>query len=401
MNMRPDHVPVDLFMDTGIPEIAREGGDPFIVTAERLHSGPDIVWMTDACRGVPGWMPTRHDLIQEIFLDPVRFSSKQNAQLADLLGVEWGLNPLEIDPPEHTGFRKVLQNRFGPTSINTLDPMIRNICSELIAKFETKQSCDFVQDFAAYFPSYVFLNLAGLPLNELPQFLVWEKMFIRGTDPKERAFGARAIMHYLETYIEERKSKPGDDLISLVVNATVNDEPMKQGEIMGMCMLLYFAGLDTVLNILGWCMREIAVDQELQTHLRENPAAITGATQEFIRAFGITLTKRTVVEDLEFHGVKMKAGDFIAMPTCLASRDPKRWDDPNRINIDRKGVNLTLATGPHSCLGAHLAKKELKIVFEAFLSRFRNIRLQPDREVKWHTQGNFGIDNLPIMWDPV
>jgi cytochrome P450 len=89
------------------------------------------------------------------------------------------------------------------------------------------------------------------------------------------------------------------------------------------------------------------------------------------------------------------------MPTCLASRDPKRWDEPNKIDINRKGAHMTFATGPHTCLGMHLAKRELIIVIEAFLSRFKNIRLRPDSAVKWHTYGNFGIDDLPITWDPI
>lgn len=396
---RPAHVPAELFMDTSIPAIAREADDPFLGIA-KLYEGPDIVWMTNACRGVPGWIPTRHSVIQDIFMDHDTFSSTQNGNFAEIVGVDWSLNPLEIDPPSHTAFRKVLQPRFGPASINAFDKMIREVCDDLIGRFEAKNSCDFIGDFGDLFPSYVFLKLADLPLVELPQFLEWEKAFIRGTDLAARAAGARAIVQYLERHIDNRRRNPGDDLISHVVTARIDGEPMREGDVKGMCTLLYMAGLDTVLNMLGWCMRALVMDAELQRRLRTEPDAISAAVSEFMRAFGITLTKRTVTKDVVFHGVQMKAGDHVGMPTCLASRDPRQWTNPNKIDLDRKGNNLTLATGIHSCLGAHLARREVKVVLEQFLSRFANIRLQPGADVKWHSQGNFGVDSLPITWDP-
>ncbi len=398
IDVKPPHVPDDLFVVGSIHQLAAAGEDPFRGIS-CLHEGPEILFLTDACRGNPGWVPTRHDILQEIFMNPQLFSSRQNIQVGEMMGVDWALAPLEIDPPQHSLYRRVLQPWFEPKAIDGLDGTIRDACRELMAEFEAEQKCDFVTDFAILFPSHVFLRLMGLPLEQLPQFLEWEHMFTRSFDPAVRVAGARAILNYLEGVVAERRANRGTDLISYIANAQVGNRPVEHGEIMGMCMVLYFGGLDTVVNSIGWYMRHLALDVALQDRLRARPEDIPMAVQEFLRAFGITLTKRTVTRDITFRGVDMKAGDFVALPTCLASRDPRRWADPHAIDIDRKGLHITLGVGVHNCLGAHLAKREVRIVLEEFLSRFTNIRLQEHVPVKWHTEGNFGIDNLPITWD--
>jgi cytochrome P450 len=394
---RPAHVPPELFLDRALHDIVMEADDPFI-GASRLHEGPDIVWMTNACRGDPGWVPTRHSIFQEILLDPRSFSSADNAQTNAMLGVEWKLNPIEIDPPSHGGYRKLLQPWFEPAAIGKLEPLIQGVCDELIDRFADSGGCDFVTDFGVYFPSYVFLAIMGLPREQLPQFLVWEKKFTRSPDPAVRAEGVREIVRYLEGVVATRQREPGADLISFIANAEIEGKRLSHGEIMGMCTVLYLGGLDTLLNSVGWHMRVIATDKSLQERLRATPGDIPRAVNELLRAFGITTTKRTVTRDMEFHGVHMKAGDYVALSTCLASRDPERWNDPHHIDIDRTGNHLTLASGIHHCLGAHLARKEIGIVLQSFLSRFDDIHIPDGTKEEWHAIGNFGLDHLPLTW---
>ncbi|MBB4632007.1 cytochrome P450 [Sphingosinicella soli] len=394
----PAHVPSELFWDHDIDVFAAQGDDPFLV-AGRLHDGPDIMWARGAFVGQPAWLLTRFDHINEVFMDARRFSSAEFSTVAGLLAVDWRLNPLEIDPPHHFAYRQVLQPWFTPKAINKLEDMVRSIARELIAEFENSGRCEFVEQFASLFPSYVFLELMGMPRSRLPEFLQWEHKFTRGDTVEVKIAAARNIMHYLEGYAEERRAAPGDDLVSAIVTAKIGDRLLTHGEVMGMCMVLYLGGLDTVMSSLGWYFRHLASDQELQRRLREDPSLIPAAVDELLRAFGVTGTMRVVTEDLDFHGVAMKKGDWVTIPTYLAGRDPKKYPDPHVIDIGRKTRNLTLATGVHNCLGIHLAKREIKVVLEEWLPRFLNIRVPDGEKVEWHTGAVWGVDRLPLTWD--
>lgn len=394
----PAHVPPELVWDHDIDDYARCGDDPF-VTAGRLHEGRDIFWARGAFVGQPGWLLTRFDHIQEVFMDAQRFSSAEFSTVAGMLAVDWRLNPLEIDPPAHLAYRQVLQPWFTPSAINKLEPMVRSIARELIAAFEDDDGCEFVGQFASLFPSYVFLELMGMPRSRLPDFLRWEQEFTRGETVEIKIAAARSIMEYLEGYADERRAAPGGDLVSAVVTAKVGDRLLTDGEVIGMTMLLYLGGLDTVMNSLGWYFRHLASDQALQQRLREDPSLIPSAVDELLRAFGVTGTMRVITEDLDFHGVTMRKGDWVILPTYLAARDPKQYPDPHRVDIDRRTRNLTLATGVHNCLGIHLAKREIRIVLEEWLPRFLNIRVPDGESVEWHTGAVWGVDRLPLTWD--
>jgi cytochrome P450 len=266
-------------------------------------------------------------------------------------------------------------------------------------EFADRKSCEFIREFASQFPSFVFLNLMGLPRENLPQFLEWEHAFFRGPNQEARIAGIRSIRAYMEGFLEERRRAPTGDLGSQIANGEIEGRRLNQGEAMGMLMVLYLGGLDTVASSLGWHFRHLANDQALQTRLRENPDEIPAAVNEFLRAFGVTATVRRVTEDFDFHGVRFKENDTVVLPTFLAGRDPQEFPNPHRIDPSRKARHMTLATGVHNCLGIHLAKRELKIVLEEWLSRFRNIHIPAGETARWHTEGVWGVSRLPLAWD--
>lgn len=394
----PDHVPPELVWPHDLNAFARTLEDPFQIGIH-LRKGPPIVYSRGATRGQPGWVPTRHELLREIFMDTERFSSAHNVGIDQILGVEWRLNPIDYDPPEHTAYRQVLQPLFMPKAINKYETMVRTIANELIASFEHQKSCDFMTDFAIPFPSYVFLDLAGLPREMLPTFFQWEHAVIRGKSIEERRAGLEGIRDYFQDYVKEHRNDNRDNLVSTIINGKVNGRPLNEGEILGMCMVIYLGGLDTVLSSLGWHMRYLARNKPLQDRLRKNPGDIVAAVDDFYRAYGVTTTRRYVSDDIEFHGVRMKKGDRILMPMYLASRDPDQFENPDLIDPDRKPRSLTFATGPHNCIGAHLARRETKVVLEAFLSRFDNIRMDDSKKESWQTDGVWAMTQLPIEWD--
>lgn len=395
----PEHVPSELVWPHSLDDYNRELEDPF-VSGGRLHDGPDIFWAKNAVLGDQGWVLTRQALIQEAFTDTGHFSSSR--QVLKQLGEDWKLNPLEYDPPQHYQYRKILNPFFTPVAIARLNDSVMGVCQELMERFADRGSCEFISDFAEDFMSYIFLDFMNLPRDMQPQFLEWERGMLDPSDPMKRVTSMKAVMGYLQGYIDEQRENPTTDMMKGIFAAEVeNGRPLNPGEIMGMVYLIYVAGLDTVLSTMGWVFRYLAGDQALQDRLRENPDDIKNAVEEFLRAFGVATPHREVTEDFNFHGVEMKKGDYVFLATYLASRDPQAYENPHQIDIDRKSRHVTLAAGPHICLGANLARRELRTVIEAFVTRFKNIRIPEGEQYKFHCGGVLGVDYLPLEWDPV
>jgi len=154
-----------------------------------------------------------------------------------------------------------------------------------------------------------------------------------------------------------------------------------------------------VMSSLGWYFRHLACDPALQARLHDNPQDIPAAAEEFLRAFGITATRRQVIADTELNGVLMRRGDNICLPTYMSSRDPRQFVDPHRIDIDRDAPHMTLATGAHNCVGQHLARREIRVVLEAFIGRFRNIRIPKGETASWTNRQVWAVTRLPLVWD--
>jgi cytochrome P450 len=394
----PPHIPAELVWDHDFDSFTSEGDDPFLAIS-RLHELPPVIWVTNVGHGRPGWVATRHDVISEVFIDHEHFSGEREGMPASMLGVNLRLNPIEIDPPAHHGHRRNLNPLFTPKAVNAMGESVRRTARELIAKFEDKGECDFIHDFAVPFPTYVFLDLMGMPRDKASDFLEWEDRLMRGADPMERAKAARAIFDYLQEHMARQTENPSNDLNRAITTAKFHDRDLTDIEKMGMYYVLYVGGLDTVYSTLGWIMRHLATHPELQQRLRDTPEDIPAAVEEFARAFSVVITHRQVREDFTFHGIAMKKGEDMNLPISLADRDPAVFDNPHEIDIDRHPRHINFGTGVHTCLGIHLAKRELRTVIEEFLTRFRNIRIKPGEAYRYHTGRTFGIDYLPLVWD--
>ena len=394
---RPDHVPGELFLDQSYEAFCLAGDDPYLAIS-RLHEGPGIVWCADIQFGEPGWLVTRHDYVQEVFTDWEHFSSDYRA--LEPLGITWKLNPIEFDPPRHHYYRKILNPFFTPVKLREMEKPVQDACDSLIAEFGDRGGCEFISEFGEKFPSHIFLDLMGMPRERLDDFLEWERGMLRGRDQNERAQALLAVLQYMQQFVREQMQNPTTALMKGIVTARYNDErPLTEEEILGMCYLFYIGGLDTVYSVLGWILRHLAHDRPLQQRLRNNPDHIPRAIEEFLRAFGVATPTRRAREDYDFHGVQLKAGELVKPSTPAAGRDPRAYEEPHKIDIDRNSRHLTFATGPHICLGMHLARREIRTVLETFLSRFDNIRIPEGEKCEYHTGGVFGVDRLPLAWD--
>lgn len=396
---RPDHVPADLFWDHSLEAFTAELDDPFLA-ASRLHQGPDIFWARDVVYGRPAWVFTRQALIQEALAAPELFSSVQSTDLSSILGVNWRLTPLEYDPPQHTFYRGVLNAFFTPAAAAALDATIRQTCARLVGRFEARGRCEAIADFAHPFPTLIFLPLLGLPQEESAQLLSWENDLLRSPNPLARLEAAKAIAGYLEAFIDAQRPAPRTELMKGLLSTRHDGRLLADEEVLGMLYTFYIAGLDTLQGTASWILKHLATDRALQARLRAHPEDRPRALDELKRAYSVVSTFRRVAEDVEFHGVQLREGDAVLLPFYLAARDPQAHDRPHEIDPDRQSGRLTFGGGPHRCLGAHLARRELLAMLDAVLSQLDDFHIPPGESCAFHTGVVFGLDRLPLAWTP-
>ena len=396
----PAHVPGECVWNHDLSAFLHEGDDPH-VAAGRLHDGPGVIWVPTAAHGRPAWVFTRHALIQEGFFDWEAFSSTRGSNAA-VMDSNWLLLPVEADRPDHPHYRQVLNPLFTPSAIGTRASAVQALCDELIDAFAERGHCELVSEFASILPNAIVIALLGLPRESLPHFLSLEEQVVHGATPEIAYAAGQKIIDLLKDHIAEQQARPerATDVMQAILGGRMPDRAFTEAEILGFVYLMFVAGLDTVTSSLGWIMRHLALDQRLQARLRANPGDIPQAIEEFTRAFGVSAPSRTVSRDMEFHGVPMKAGEAVLLPTYLAGRDPRAWDRPHVIDIDRRPRHITFGTGPHVCLGVHLAKREMKVMLETFLRRLPVIRLADGGRYQFHTSNTIGVDCLDLQWDP-
>jgi cytochrome P450 len=399
MSAVPDHVPSHLVVD---PEPLRRhvfDADPFANTAVR--SLPEFFYVADPndIRGRGGhWVATTDALIREILRDADRFSSHAIAGFSMLLGQQWPLIPLEIDPPLQTEFRRVMAPILAPKRVKTLEDDIRALAVQLIDKIKDDGEGDFTKAFGTPLPVVIFMRLMGMPLDQLDTFLEWENDLLHSADMGKRVAAAQSIYQFLLDLIDARRADPQDDLVSLAVTMEVDGKPLTQDEIMGMCYLFFVGGLDTVAATLGYIFYHLATHDEDRKRLTEDFSLIPDAIEELMRRHSVVSTRRLVTRDMTFHGVELKAGDYIECDLSLAGTDPAAVTDPLTVDITRKpNPHLAFGGGPHRCYGSNLARAEMRIGIEEWLKRIPDFQVKPGAELHSHL-GVKGLDALPIVW---
>ncbi|WP_242127143.1 cytochrome P450 [Sphingobium sp. Sx8-8] len=395
----PDHVPPHLIRSFNIygPELEE---CPFTFVA-KAHEGPDVFWAPDARLTRDGtWIVTRAQDIRFVMSNPQIFSSKGQSGFSQLIGENWDMLPLEIDPPLHTAFRQILNPILYPRVVARMLEGVIQRANALIDDVADKDGCEFMSAFGTPFPISIFMQLMGLPEQWMPVFLIWEEDLLRGSTMARRVAAAKSIRLYLDTLAAERRANPRDDLASLVVTSKIEGRPWTDDEIIGALYLFFVGGLDTVASSLGWFFEYLATHPEQQQWLRENPSEIPHAVEELIRRFSVVTSSRQCTQDIELGGVTMKKGDWVSITHALGSLDPREFDNPMEVDFQRKGIrHFGFAFGPHFCIGSHLARRELAVALELWLSRIPQWRIREGSTVKRHGSGVFGISHLELAWD--
>ncbi|MFI6516478.1 cytochrome P450 [Spirillospora sp. NPDC050679] len=343
------------------------------------------------------WVLTRHEDILAAHKDPGLFSSASVTALDPDPSYRW--IPEMLDPPEHTVWRRLLRPHFAPAAIEAMEGRVRAHCAELVGEIAAKGACEFVTDFAQRFPTVIFLELMGLPAERLAEFLAWEHAILHGPPDANRARLAAMgeVVAMFTGLIAERRADPRDDLVSAALTWRIDGAPVPEEDLLAFCLLLFMAGLDTVTGQLSYTFWHLATHPEDRAVLRERPEAVPDAIEEFLRAHSIVLPGRRLTRDAEVAGCPMKAGDMVMMPLTMANRDPAVFADPARVVLDRTANrHLAFGAGPHRCLGAHLARLELRVALEEWHRRIPDYAL--DGEAVEHAYGLLGMDELPLRW---
>lgn len=396
----PAHVPAQLVRQFNFSDYSGTA-DALQATVDAAREMPDIFWGTGAHSRYSGaWVLTRHELQREVLQDTDSFSSRDTAGLSGLIGETWPLLPLEADGLDHGEWRKLLNPIFSPARMAVMEEKIAALAHDLVEGLATRGETEFMSEFAQVFPVQIFLEMFGLPLEQTRMFVTWEDGMLHGDSLDVQSASAGAIIAHLRAVIEDRIQSPRDDLISYVAQARINGAALTSDQRIGVCMLLYTAGIDTVANMLGFIFRHLAEHPDKQQSLRADPSLIPAAVEEMLRAFPIVMTSRVATRDVTFHGVQIKAGDHIMVPTHFAGRDGNEFADPDRIDFSRTKVShITFAAGPHRCIGSHLARRELKLAIETWLSRVPPFRIAPGHVFKTSAQGVLTIKGLPLVWN--
>lgn len=402
----PDHVPPDLvrdfslFTSPGMEPTA--GGDPQAALSFVHHDGPPIFWArANTYDGRGTWVMTRAEDQRAILQDATSFSSDRGI-FAAALGEDLPMVPLEIDPPDHAGFRALLNPLLSPKRVDAMEAGARARAVALIEGFAARGRCEVMADFAFPFAVGVFLQFLGISDDRRDEFLGWADRQFHGT-PAERLDAMRTVVDFMRGLVAERRRAPTGDFVSFLLAAEVRvgggPRPLTDREVLGIAVLLFEAGLDTVAAAIGFDLHHLARTPADQDRLRAEPEAIRPAVEEMLRAFSTVQMLRKATRDMDYQGVPIRKGDLVSCPTMIANRDPAEFSDPDRVDFDRDANRHTaFAYGPHRCLGSHLARRELVVGLEEFLARVPSFRLRPDVPPITYGGHVFGIERLELEW---
>lgn len=391
----PDHVPAELVRNFDFAAPPGFTQDVHAAWKQAQEQLPPLFW-TPHYGG--HWVVTDSADIQHIQTHGDLFSHRVVSLPRDTKPVLFV--PLELDEPEHTPYRKFLNPWFSPRVIRDLEPAVRKLAGELIAGFAARGRCEFLSEFAQHLPVIVFLGIVGLPLEEREKFLEWVGEAARAVDADARrvAFGKAAA--YLGGVLAERRDHPGDDLLSQIAITDIDGRRLEDHQALGMAMLVFFGGLDTVVNMMCFIMHHLALHPDQQRLLAQHPDRIPRAVEEMIRRHGVANTSRLVTRDLDLRGIRLRQGDVILAPNMFIGLDEDKFPNPLEIELDRKTVTHgAFGNGPHRCVGANLARSELRIFLEEWLKCIPAFAIAAGTTVMMRSGAVCGIEGLPLVWD--
>jgi hypothetical protein len=330
------------------------------------------------------WLPTRYDDVASIAYDTERFSSRA-------IVISNFRPPLDLAPVG------------GTPPISSDEESTRAYCNELIDAFDSSAVngvVDAAQDYAKYIPMRVIADMLGLPQQDTSLFAQFVEDVIGTVDlpPEERGERLSPLFDYLYDQVRDHVDHPREDLTTHLINAELYGQKLDPNHVVGTIVLLLIAGIDTTWSAIGASLWHLAGHPADRERLVASPDALATAMEELLRAYAPVTMARLVKEDLHFGDVDMKAEDWILLSFPAANRDPAKFDQADQVVIDREvNRHAAFGLGIHRCLGSHLARMELRVALEVWLSRIPEFSLADPSAVTWSTGQIRGPRALPLI----
>lgn len=366
------------------------------------------------------WLVTRHADIVKIENDPVHFINAPSQAIMPLLNAERTReltgggsfqdkmrNLVGMDGDEHKVYRAITQSRFLGKALVTIREDIERLAKEFVDRMEAKGGqCDFTTDVAVWYPLRVIMTILCVPPEDEALMLRLTQQVLTGQDPElggadaGSAFAAAMeLFKYFMPIIAERRANPRDDIASAIATAQVDGQLIADRDVFGYFMIIATAGHDTTSYSLAGGLLALLQNPDQMRKLREDPSLMLSAVEEIIRwSTPVRHFVRTATEDCVLNGKQVKAGDRLMMSYVSANRDEAEFEDPFTFRLDRRpNRHLAFGTGPHICLGQHLARMELQCFLRELLARVDHIELAgTPRFVEATFVG--GVKNLPVQF---
>jgi cholest-4-en-3-one 26-monooxygenase len=357
------------------------------------------------------WAVTRYEDVVAISKDPRTFSSARGGTNI------WDLPPenlstiqlllVNMDPPRHSQFRRLVSRGFTPRMIARLEPFIREAAIRAIEEGGKLGECDFVRTLAAELPLIVIADLMGIAQSDRHKVFDWSNRLIGFDDPEfqtslqDATIAASELWMYANELAVARKREPGEDLVSLLVHAEVEGEALTEMEFDGFFLLLAVAGNETTRNAISGGMLALLEHPDQRQRLVADPSLLPSAVEEMLRwVTPVMHFRRTATRDTEIRGQKIKEGDKVVMYYASANRDEAVFPNPDTFDVGRTpNDHLSFGVGEHFCLGSSLARLELRVFFEELLKRYPSVeQTGPVRRLR----SNFinGYKEIPVRLGP-
>jgi cytochrome P450 len=392
----PAHVRQERVFDFDVYNDSRLIPDVHVGYLRVFAEAPRIFWTP---RNGGHWVVMGKDALTDMLKDPAQFSSRQLQIPADEHAPQF--IPAALDPPDHAMYRRVIVAHFMPNSINKLADHIRSMARELIERVLPRGKCEFIKDISEPLPISIFMRMMGMPLERFDEFRAIAVGILTTHDTNVRVAYFHQVIAEFDALVAARRMQPADDVISKVVSARVDDELLSEDRVRSLCLNLFLGGLDTVTNAMTFMARHLANDPALQQALSANLTRVPDAVDEGLRRYGFVNTVRRATRDLVYRGVTMCAGDMIFCVLPTVGLDEAANNDPQRFDIDRPRRNhFVFSHGEHTCLGLHLARLELRILFEEWQRRVPAFKIAPTASLQTHSGVVMGLDALPLQWAP-
>jgi cytochrome P450 len=304
------------------------------------------------------------------------------------------------DEPEHSHYRRMVQSPFTRPRANKMLDQMRGIGDMLVDNIISRGRVD-VCEATDLMPGYAFCAIVGLSMDDASRFRRFVRAMVEGAlDPEGSAADLREMEDYWRSLVNDRRGRPGEGLLTEIINSEYNGTKLDEGELLDFFTVLLLGGFDNTLRFLANVFYRLAWNKELRRRLARSPDLIPTAVDEFLRLDGPACTFRLVRNEIAIGGVDMKPGEIVGLIHPVCNRDPRQFENPDAFLLDRKpGRHMTFGLGIHHCLGAFLAHVEAVAMIERFLARIPEFELDQTRPPRWVCGQVGGMHEVPIVFD--